>query len=356
MKLDSWPVLLLAAALSGACARAEEPAPKADETGMVPGDVVTGNMSTFPGHVGIYIGKWKSLPEPLQQKYAKVLDQVVLYSKNEALKDSFLVADSYAPSVRLRSFAEQFTGYFSGGPRTVKPKGALAWEGNSGAAIAWPNLAIGDLKRWRIVEEALKMCELKVAYEDAHKQLDTTRFANAEYKDMKLDCIAFCHVAYNKGAGISLDVSWWPIHTPAQMLEHATEKNLKRAVMFEPVYAEAVALGKWGGEYSQEFKGALTKGPFGLCIEPHPRGLQVHLMDPTKMQLLKEGFPERIFAYSRDKDDNLSIKFDDPKDVTFTISFPSPDELAFNIFSNAFKKTKPMYGVLKRITPPAGGK
>lgn len=112
---------LLTAALSllPGAAKAEEPAPRADETGIVPGDIVSGNTTTYPGHVGIYIGKWKALPEPLQQKYSKVLEQTVLYSRNDAIKDSFLVADSYAPAVRLRSFAEQFTAFFTGGPPRV---------------------------------------------------------------------------------------------------------------------------------------------------------------------------------------------------------------------------------------------
>src|SRR5262245_413679 len=79
-----------------------EEAPTADETGMVPGDLVFGNQNTFPGHVGIYIGKWESLPESLRTKYAEAYENAIIYSSDEGLKKSFLVADAYSPRTSLR--------------------------------------------------------------------------------------------------------------------------------------------------------------------------------------------------------------------------------------------------------------
>ena len=91
-----------------------DPVPQADETGMVPGDVVMGNLSGFPGHAGIYLGKWNKLPQRLQDAYKGIFNDEDLagtMSGNAELMDSYLIVDSYAPRVAIRPLCEQFTGY-----------------------------------------------------------------------------------------------------------------------------------------------------------------------------------------------------------------------------------------------------
>ncbi len=96
------------------------------------------------------------------------------YSYDPALKDSHLIADSYAPRVAIRSFAEQFTEFFTGhGTRALNPAGALKFEGSKGGAIEWQDpkgrsldqsLPLKDKRRWKIIEEALRCAEIGVKY------------------------------------------------------------------------------------------------------------------------------------------------------------------------------------------------
>jgi hypothetical protein len=50
------------------------------------------------------------------------------------------------------------------------------------------------------------------------------------------------------------------------------------------------------------------------------------------------------------------LKYDHPKDVAITINFSSPNALDFNLVNNAFKKTPPAGGVLKRVLAPEAAK
>lgn len=253
-KGGKWPafavfVLLatgLAAAFAGA-ARAQTalPPPAADETGMVPGDLVLGHANTYPGHVGIYVGKWRRLPEPLRTAYAAVYDQILIRSQDIGLKYTYLAIDSDGGrGVRLVPLVEQFTDYLPKAAKAVDLKGARRFEGGMGGAVAWPELPGNDPRRWRIVEEALKAARAKVPYEDSHLQLTTTWLqSGAPYESMRLDCTALVHVAYYRGAGISLDVSWAPWHDPAQLYAEAKAKNLFRAVIVYYPFVDAAVLG-----------------------------------------------------------------------------------------------------------------
>lgn len=245
-----WCFLFLLLLGSGGIASADDPlpAPEADATGMVPGDIVFGNMNTYPGHVGVYIGKWENLPESLRTRYAGLKDQILVRSRDVGLKSSFLVVDSDGGrGVRLTSFVEQFTDYLPKGAKGPDLKGALKWESNRGGAVEWTGLATGDPRRWAIVEEAFKAATAKVPYEDSHGQWQTTIFGGREYSAMSgLDCIAMVHVVYSRGAQIDLDVSWAPWHDPGQLFSAAGSQQLLRTeVDLKPVFREAAIVGNW---------------------------------------------------------------------------------------------------------------
>ncbi len=238
---------------------------EADETGMVPGDIVFGNVVNFPGHAGIYIGKWTGLPANLQAKYKQAFDETIIRSRDHGLKNSFLVVDSMGgKGVRVRSFVEQFTGYMPTGQSTTL-KNALRWEAKTGGAMRWPALATGDSRRWNVVEEALKAAMAHVPYDGSHWQLATTTrmpevregisFWQEGIQEAKsltsyddsagLDCIALVHVAYWRGARLDLDVSWKPWHTPEQLYIYSLQNNLLRNTELGPVFAEAAVNGLW---------------------------------------------------------------------------------------------------------------
>ncbi len=236
-----------------------------DETGMVPGDAVLGNITNFPGHAGIYIGKWDGLPARLKTQYKKAFDDAIIRSRDHGLKTSFLVVDSMGgKGVRVRSFAEQFTGYMPTGQNPTL-KNALHWEARSGSALRWPSLTDSDERRWLIVEEALKAAVARIPYDGSHMQRATMAMmpevregislwqegiksakGQSDYSNVNaLDCIALVHVAYWRGARIDLDVSWTPWHTPEQLYTFALNNNIRRTVDLEPVYMEAAISGLW---------------------------------------------------------------------------------------------------------------
>lgn len=242
-------------------ARAERPF----DIGVLPGDVVLGNIKHFPGHAGIFIGRWQDLPERLQEEYADVFARVLIRSKDHGLARSYLVVDSIGGGgVRLRSFAEQFTGYLPNQAKTGTIKKALHWEAKTGGAVAWPGLGPDDARRWKIVEESLEAARAEIPYEVLHRQMATTGSFDQRqewvdgikvrtrefpsYKAMRkvgLDCISLVHVVYWRGAQIDLDVSWAPWHTPEQLHLEAKKKGYMRAVLFEDVFVDAALLGKW---------------------------------------------------------------------------------------------------------------
>lgn len=254
----AFVALSLAATTS---AKAERPF----DIGVLPGDVVLGNIAHFPGHAGVYIGRWADLPERLQRDYADVYERVLIRSRDHGLADSFLVVDSIGGrGVTLRSFTEQFTGYLPNGAAKGDLKKSLRWEASTGGAVAWPGLGVNDAKRWSIVEEALKAARARIPYDGTHLQrastasfgsrvewvngIKTRETFNVTYEQMRkegLDCITLVHVVYWRGAQIDLDVSWLPIHTPEQLHEEAKEKGYFRAVLFEDVFLDAALRGKW---------------------------------------------------------------------------------------------------------------
>ena len=95
-----WILLLTLASLT-AVLPAAEPAPQADEVGIVPGDIVLGNIANFPGHAGIYVGRWKDLPSSIRDRFEGVKEQVLLRSRDIGLAESFLVAERAAIPQRL---------------------------------------------------------------------------------------------------------------------------------------------------------------------------------------------------------------------------------------------------------------
>jgi len=235
------------------------------DIGILPGDVVLGNIANFPGHAGIFIGRWQDLPEALQARYADVYERVLIRSRDHGLADSYLVVDSIGGrGVTLRSFAEQFTGYLPNGAKRGSIKQALRFEASMGGAVAWPSLGKDDAKRWSIVEEALKAARARIPYDGSHAQAASmagygsrvewvdgikTRTRDVVDYDMMqkdgLDCITLVHVVYWRGAGIDLDVSWAPWHTPEQLHGTAKKAGYLRAVLFEDVFTDAALLGKW---------------------------------------------------------------------------------------------------------------
>jgi|GEM_PF-5165694 len=224
------------------------PAPAPDETGMVPGDIVFGHMNTYPGHVGIYIGKWESLPEALRTKYSGLKEQILVRSRDVGLKSSFLVVDSDGGrGVRLTPIVEQFTDYLPKGAKGPNLKGALQWEGSQGGAVEWTGVPANDPRRWAIVEESLKAATAKVPYEDSHGQWQTTLIGGKEYSEMSgMDCIAMVHLVYYRGAQIDLDVSWAPWHDPGQLYSAAKSQQLIRSTVdLKPVFREAAIVGNW---------------------------------------------------------------------------------------------------------------
>ncbi|WP_421786027.1 hypothetical protein [Hyphobacterium sp.] len=223
------------------------------ELGIYPGDIVIGNLTESrlgPGHAGIYIGRWRDLPDHLQEDYAAVLDRALIRSQDWGLIDSYLVIDSMpSGGVMVRSFVEQFTGYLV---RRSQPRieDAVIWEANTGGAIAWPGLANEDPRRWQIVEEALSAALHRVPYDDNHTQWATTRLFGYEGLDYDqfddgLDCIALIHIAYQRGADIDLDVSWAPWHTPAQIYDEAAENGYLRQVDLTFAQFEMLFQGVW---------------------------------------------------------------------------------------------------------------
>jgi hypothetical protein len=247
--------LLAASALLPLCSRSA-----ADATGMHPGDVVIGNLtSAGPGHAGIYIGRWCLLPQDLQKTYAKALGEADVRGGSSQLLDSYLVIDSMpGRGARVTPFVEQFTDLHGGTnarfPNLIKYDlpGAIRWENNKGAAIRWKSLPDNDPRRWKIVEKALQLAYAHVPYDDKHGQLATTAMGEAVRRlsqgTLQLDCIAMCHYAYWQGAGIDLDVSFWPVHSPGQLYEHAVENGLRRVPNLLPVLLDAAYLGLWKPE------------------------------------------------------------------------------------------------------------
>ena len=233
------------------------------DIGIAPGDIILGNMSHFPGHAGIFIGRWVDLPQGLQDEFADVLNAVLIRSGDWGLVDSYLVVDSMGGSgVMLRSFVEQFTGYLPTGRPRGNLEAANRWEGQSGGAIAWPDLPDNSPQRWAIVAEALEAARANVPYESgtsfniplygsvsAHMQWATTmrQSDNVSYADLEygLDCIALVHIVYWRGAGIDLDTSILPWHTPDDLATTALMRGLYRDVDLEPARFDAMTLGKW---------------------------------------------------------------------------------------------------------------
>lgn len=231
---------------------------RADMTGMVPGDVVIGNLTeTGPGHAGIYIGRWTLLPQELRTRYGKVLEAAAVRSGSVEILDSYLVVDSMpGRGVRISPMIEQFTDYH-GGTNAYYPNlkkfdllGALRFENDKGLALRWGSLPNKDERRNKIIEMALQCAEARVPYDDRHGQLATTIVGEslrsmAEGSGLKLDCIAFCHFAYWKGAKIDLDVSMMPFHSPSQLYDYAKAKQMWRSVSFLPLLRDAAYLGTW---------------------------------------------------------------------------------------------------------------
>ncbi|MCW8129850.1 MAG: hypothetical protein KIS92_05795 [Planctomycetota bacterium] len=378
--------LLVLVALACVPALAEnEPAPKADETGMVPGDLVLGNMSSFPGHAGIYLGKWKNLPVALREKYAEAFEQCVIYSYDEGLKDSFLVVDSYAPRVAVRSFAEQFTEFFTGhGSRALHPTGALKFEGDKGAAIEWTDpthwnqkrqsLPLDDPRRWRVVEEALKCAVAKVKYgSDFVAEVFPAQWAKTlarkdqvKYEEMTMDCITMAHVVYWKGAGINLQPKVasatgekpmplaWPL-LPLAIDATAEQKFMKRAVLLEPVYREAVFSGKWKGEISTEWDGKPVRSAMAFRMIPHLEDFRLVALDPESGELApmpdkrQKELKELVFRCSYDKanKDVLILSGGDDKSTMY-FKYVASDKVDFSVVLNGTGKTA-MTGVLTKV-------
>ncbi len=101
-----------------------------------------------------------------------------------------------------------------------------------------------------VVEQALKAVQARVAYDDSHMQTETLALFKSSpstpFKEMgALDCIAFVHVVYMRGAALDLDVSWLPYHAPDQLLAFAQENNLARRANLEAVFADAAIKGLW---------------------------------------------------------------------------------------------------------------
>jgi hypothetical protein len=239
--------------------------------GIAPGDILLGNIDNYPGHAGIFIGRWRDLPERVQQEYADVFNEVLIRSGDWGLADSYLVVDSMGDGVRVRSFVEQFTGYRPTGARRVYLENAAQWESQTGAAVAWPGLADDDPRRWAIVAEALEAARARVPYESGrmievpfmddvdltvHDQWPTAMFGlydGVPYSQISvgLDCISLVHVVYWRGAGIDLDTSWAPWHTPEQIYSVAIERNLVRPVDLSHARFDALTLGNWSVEQTE---------------------------------------------------------------------------------------------------------
>lgn len=230
----------------------------ADSTGMVPGDIVVSNLTeNGPGHAGIYIGRWSEMPKDLQNRYAQALKEAAVRSGVLEILDSYLVVDSMpGRGVRVAVFAEQFTAYHEGTnayyPRLAKfdLPGSLRFENNKGMVVRWSSLSDQDSRRWKIVELALQLAIARVPYDDRHGQLATTAAGQelrrmAGGKGLALDCISICHFVYDKAAGIDLDTSWTPFHTPGQLYDHARKNRLERVMTFKPILWDAAYLGKW---------------------------------------------------------------------------------------------------------------
>jgi hypothetical protein len=230
----------------------------ADMTGLVPGDVVISNITEAgPGHAGIYIGRWCLLPKDLQARYANVLEAAAVRSGSVEILDSYLVVDSMpGRGVRVSPMIEQFTDYH-GGTNAYYPNlkkfdllGALRFENDKGLALRWESLPDKDARRYKIVEMALQCAEARVPYDDEHGQLATTMVGEslrslAGGSGLKLDCIAFCHFAYWKGARIDLDVSMMPFHAPSQLYDYAKKNQMWRPFSFLPLLRDAAYLGTW---------------------------------------------------------------------------------------------------------------
>jgi hypothetical protein len=151
---------------------------------------------------------------------------------------------------------EQFTGYH-GGTNAYYPNlkkfdlvGALQFENDRGLVLRWNSLPDNDPRRYRIVEMALQCAWARVPYDDQHGQLASTMVGESLRRmaggvGLKLDCIAFCHFAYWKGAKIDLDVSMMPFHAPVQLYDHAKKNQLWRPTSFKPLVWDAAYLGTW---------------------------------------------------------------------------------------------------------------
>jgi len=230
----------------------------ADSTGMVPGDIVVSNLTeNGPGHAGIYIGRWSEMPRDLQSRYSQALKEAAVRSGVPEILDSYLVVDSMpGRGVRVAVFAEQFTAYHEGTnayyPRLTKfdLPGSLRFENSKGMVVRWSSLPDQDARRWKIVELALQIAIARVPYDDRHGQMATTTAGQelrrmAGGKGLALDCISFCHFVYDKAAGIDLDTSWAPFHTPGQLYDYAKKNRLERVMTFKPVLWDAAYLGRW---------------------------------------------------------------------------------------------------------------
>lgn len=219
--------------------------------GIAPGDVVLGNIDTYPGHAGIFIGRWRDLPEYIQSRYSDVFSAVLIRSRDWGLVDSYLVVDSMGGrGVRLASFVEQFTGYLPTLSRTTYLDRAAQWESEHGGAVAWPGLGADDPRRWAIVEEALQAARARVPYDDSHLQWATVNlsgYADLPYENFSegLDCIALVHTVYQRGAGIDLDTSWWPFHEPHMLYETALGRGMLRRTDLSHARFEALVQGRW---------------------------------------------------------------------------------------------------------------
>ena len=60
-----------------------------------------------------------------------------------------------------------------------------------------------------------------------------------------LDCTAFVHIVYWRGAKIDLDVSWLPIHLPKDLFESIGGAHRARKVNFEPIALDTLVTGAW---------------------------------------------------------------------------------------------------------------
>jgi len=310
---------------------AEMPVPKADETGMVPADLILGNMNSFPGHAGIYLGKWKKLPAPLRTKYARLYDDIIIYSRNEALRDSFLIIDSYMPWVGIRSFAEQFTNYYTGhGRRVLNPTGALSWESKRGGAIQYhdpwkrpgSSLPIADRRRWKILDEALMCAQKRVGYAQERllgifpKYWDMMKEKikdKPNYKAFKIDCITFCHWVHWRGAKIDLSSGskLLPVMLPGDYDTMGHKYNLYRAVLLEPVYVEAALLGKWKGtRIVTNPKGTRTQEcAYEVLIHPTEEGkFYFYPLHPTTLERRGRMPDPAAVAFERQPSDQLYMR------------------------------------------------